>query len=739
MEMEPEKKRRPIVGVITAGASFIEQRQILKGIVEQAQEHNFDTAVFSNIYNPNELNEKVFAENQIYTLAESQELDTIILIAESFVNEKLREMVIDCLQKQAHLPIVIIGTNDAALDMPEAEIINTNDARDIEKITDHLIEEHGFRNIDLLTGYKQLEMSHIRIDGYRKSLEKHGIPFDENKVYFGDFWMNSGISLANKYISGELPYPEAVVCTNDYMAYGMLDTFMENNIPVPEKISVIGYEYIRERHFHSPTLTTFQRNRVEIGRIAFDMIYRKITGSTNKGYNPTEGVLVPGASCPCRCTSEQLNQELKAARVRKDFEMLNFVSQMEPQLSECHTLDEFIAIAGEHHYLVRGAANILLCLADDWCESESKSESLTITFRSIIPWLDHTPSTINKYHISKIFSLSDTPAVYYFNPLFYDNRMFGYTVLKYDTPDTYDDIYRNWLKSVSNGLVFMRLKNDIRYLMECQNLSENYDSLTGIYNAHGFESAVNFTVKNAEPNQKVIILLLRVRLFSTESSFESINNSISTPNEIADILRLITQNRNDLCGRIDNNLYAFAAFGNYSEDFSNILLDKLNALIIHKTHYVKNFGLNSFTAVSEYSSTEDFSYDNAFTKLMCRIKTNAEYLVSKRELPGYNKFQKYRDAIYLNPLEDIDPESIVKNFCFSMGYFRHLYRNCFDVSFHQDCISSRMMLAKYLLCTTSLDVNVVAAKCGYDDQKYFMRLFQQSTSYTPSKYRGLFY
>lgn len=68
----------------------------------------------------------------------------------------------------------------------------------------------------------------------------------------------------------------------------------------------------------------------------------------------------------------------------------------------------------------------------------------------------------------------------------------GYVILRYDYPDTYDHIFRNWLKSVSNALEFLRMKNDIRYLLQCQNISEHYDSSTGLYNLTGFENAVNF-------------------------------------------------------------------------------------------------------------------------------------------------------------------------------------------------------------------------------------------------------
>ena len=52
--------------------------------------------------------------------------------------------------------------------------------------------------------------------------------------------MSSGHKLANEYISGQRPYPEAVMCANDYMAHGLLDEFAEKNIDISKYFAVTG-------------------------------------------------------------------------------------------------------------------------------------------------------------------------------------------------------------------------------------------------------------------------------------------------------------------------------------------------------------------------------------------------------------------------------------------------------------------------------------------------------------------
>ena len=253
--MKYKNNKRPIFGVIAAQAADMEQHQILNGIIEQAQNFNIDIAVFTNIYNPNEPNPSLYSENEIYDLILSPELDGIILISEAIINTDLQKRIKHNLESRNPIPVILIGTPLNSFDLSDLTVVNTDDENDIEDITNHLIEAHGFTDIHILTGHNFLEASNLRVNGYKKSLEKHGIPFDSNKVFYGDFWMNSGTALACRYINGELKFPEAILCTNDYMAYGLLDKFMECGIDIPDKVTVIGYEYVRERLYHYPILT----------------------------------------------------------------------------------------------------------------------------------------------------------------------------------------------------------------------------------------------------------------------------------------------------------------------------------------------------------------------------------------------------------------------------------------------------------------------------------------------------
>ena len=258
---------RQIIGVIAAEANCIEQRQIIKGVIGEAQARNLTTVVLSNVFNPYEYDYALRLENDIYRLIFSPQLSGLVLVEEAFINETIRQILRNLLSKRQDIPVVAIGVYIEDLDFGNVHFINTDDKEDMKVIMRHLMDDHGMRRIDILTGYQGNQTAERRVEGCREVLEEHGVAFDPAHVFYGDFWFSSGEALAKRYVSGELPLPEAIFCTSDHMAYGLLDVFLKNKVRVPEDVAVTGYEYYYDRIYHSPLLTTYQRARSEMGSL----------------------------------------------------------------------------------------------------------------------------------------------------------------------------------------------------------------------------------------------------------------------------------------------------------------------------------------------------------------------------------------------------------------------------------------------------------------------------------------
>jgi len=710
---------RRIFGVITASAADIEQREVLRGIIRKAQQENIDTAVLSNIYNPSETEPLLSAENGIYDLILSEEFDGFILLSESIINPDLQKNILNHLRKQSHVPIVVIGTPLPYFVLPQFFFINTSDEADLEDITSHLIEQHGMTEIHILTGYKEIQASGKRVEGYRRALESHGIPYQEKNVFYGNFWLNSGQEQAQKYISGALAFPQALICCNDYMAYGFLDECIMQDIPIPEKTAVIGYEYIRERRYHSPLLTTYRRNRQALGEEAVRLLTEKLNSGTYGTFSPPKGTLIPGDTCGCGAEIQDIKREIRDMQTKSKYDFLNLFSQLEQRLTECRTIEEFTAKCRDFRFMIREADKLFLCLYEDWYEEKPVSEHM-VCYNLLS---DEAPILYHKQEFSAIFRGKSAP--YYFCPLFFAQCLLGYIILSFDHPDTFDHIFRNWLKSISNSLEFLCMKNDIRYLTQCQNLSEQRDTLTGMYNEKGMRNAY----QSADKHQ-LFLTALQIPEKNTSGMKEA--DRISAVLDCAEAVRQFCGKPGDICGKVTETMFLCLV---HSPNDTVFLERHLSAILHQHMTYMQEFGTDSFfcCAVPCHMRSYAECHAECTEQLVQKMKIRTE----QQNHPHYKELHQIRNQIWLNPEATFNSEEVYALYSGSKGYFRQIYRQCYGITIHDDCTSARVARAQYLLTVTVLSISEIARQCGYADSKYFMRQFQQETGFTAVQYRNM--
>ncbi len=479
--MNMSRKR---IAVITARADDGEQGEILLGITEAAMSLGVDTAVFSNIYNHWITDEILNYENIIYDLFTPEVFDGVIITAEAFRDFSVQDGVVEKIRKSG-ITAVVIGRELAGF-----TTVNSNDGADMEQIAEHLISVHHFTDIDILTGGENDPSSRQRLGGCIRAFERNGIKIKKNKIHYGNHWTDSGEALAQRYIKKEIPLPEAVICTNDYMAYGLCDALVKKDIKIPETLSVTGYDYIGGRIFHYPFITTYKRGRREMGIEAVNIILQA-------EYAAEEGVrFIGGDTCSCGTDSSQLAAEITGERINQHRIIGESTAQFASRLTVCRTLAEYISVLGEFSFLLKPFGELRVCLDTEWNGAEyGGKEFLCCKISDDCESL--TPERISGVLPSILTKKNEKPMVFYFSPLVFQTRLFGYTVIAYDRPSVYDFRLRDWQKNAGNALEFLRMKNDIHYLSECQRVSPLYDSLTGFYNLGKFRNILEETEKIA--------------------------------------------------------------------------------------------------------------------------------------------------------------------------------------------------------------------------------------------------
>ena len=98
------------------------------------------------------------------------------------------------------------------------------------------------------------------------------------------------------------------------------------------------------------------------------------------------------------------------------------------------------------------------------------------------------------------------------------------------------------------------------------------------------------------------------------------------------------------------------------------------------------------------------------------------------------KIKDYIDKKYYNPL---NLDFIAGLFYMNPSYISHLFKTRTGETFSNYLTDVRIAKAKYMLKSTAKKPYQIAKQVGYDNEKYFFRIFKKETGMTPEEYRKL--
>ena len=170
-------------------------------------------------------------------------------------------------------PIVVL---DRAIDAPNIKSMLVNNYLPQKELVNGLVTK-GCRRFAYLGGVDTLDTKE-RYKATCDALKENGLALRRDDYYTGDFREKSGYQAAKLLMLTE-HLPDALVCANDDMALGALRAFRENNIKIPEDISVTGFDDTEIAQ--TVRLTTVQVPNYERGYIAAQYLLEAIEGQGN--------------------------------------------------------------------------------------------------------------------------------------------------------------------------------------------------------------------------------------------------------------------------------------------------------------------------------------------------------------------------------------------------------------------------------------------------------------------------
>ena len=135
----------------------------------------------------------------------------------------------------------------------------------------------GHKRIATVTGSLQTQAGKHRLDGFKQILEKQNVPLRDEYFMEGDYSRRSARLAIEKLLALKEP-PTAIFVASDEMALEVITVIMENNLKVPEDISIIGFDDNPASIYGSIALTTIKQPLFQMAETAVKHLNNIILG-----------------------------------------------------------------------------------------------------------------------------------------------------------------------------------------------------------------------------------------------------------------------------------------------------------------------------------------------------------------------------------------------------------------------------------------------------------------------------
>ena len=209
-------------------------------------------------------------QSQFVPWALSRNFDAIIMLGkfpsqEAFLVENLR------------MPLIFIDVY--AEEFSHYTNIRSDDKGGMYKATKYLLEL-GHRQIGYVGTASRSELDKQRYEGYKEALEEYHLEAREDLLYLSYPDFEGGLKIAKQIIQDNKC--TAIVCSADVIALGIMHEYGNQGKKIPDDLSIIGFDDVKEASYVYPSLTTVRQNIEEKGRLVMETLKQEIENESSE-------------------------------------------------------------------------------------------------------------------------------------------------------------------------------------------------------------------------------------------------------------------------------------------------------------------------------------------------------------------------------------------------------------------------------------------------------------------------
>lgn len=455
---------------------------IIRTLRQRALEKGHHIDVFGNCSVPSDNSLHAMGLKSVLSLPDFSEYDGIILCSDTLNQGGMSKELINNLISTQDLPPVI---SIRAADNGFYNIVPDN-RQIMYDIAKYVISKCKTDDIGFVTGRDDLVDARERLAGFEDAMEEAGYEIREDMIFHGNYWITQGPQTAEFFIKEDGSLPEAIICSNDYMALTLMDELAFRGYSLPEDTMITGVDDIEASAAHIPSLTTSNIPEEVLANSALDTLERLVNNEDVDFYINVPGSLILRESTN---DSEENRDTLDAFRKLDILKKTAFdVTRAFVILSSRY--EDAIAPEAYHTITMENLQQLGLFRRAYLCYFRENDRSVFGYFEDDGEiHLTDIPFPNNKL-LPEEFINTDS-GLRIFLPIYYKNEVYGYGAF---------EILPESMEIVSEKLEFILLLlgqniNRSRLydkLFAVSDVMEMYvrDALTGLFNRRGFEKSI---------------------------------------------------------------------------------------------------------------------------------------------------------------------------------------------------------------------------------------------------------
>lgn len=251
-------RKSNLVGVIVEDIGIEYMAQLIRGIEEIGRVYKYDILLSSSYGDEEAL------ENSIDFLATKQ-VEGLVIITENISPEVLVKL------RDRRIPFVLL---DKYHTYKNVKSVKVDYKAEEKRLVQSLIDD-GHERILYINHSENNILNENMLNGYREAISNN-----EKKSYIIE---TEGISSDDGYNIGKKVYDlvkkeeiTAITCVNDNVAIGFINYCIDNNISVPDDLSVAGFGDSSVASIYRPKLSTVSIPYYDIGAISIRALIKRI-------------------------------------------------------------------------------------------------------------------------------------------------------------------------------------------------------------------------------------------------------------------------------------------------------------------------------------------------------------------------------------------------------------------------------------------------------------------------------